>query len=513
MRITNKMLTNSMMNNINKNKNSVNKYEEQYTTGKKIQRPSDDPIIAVRALKLRSTITELNQYLEKNIPDALSWMDVSESGLKNINSILTNINTYCNQGANDPLSVSDRNTIVENLEQFKAQIYKEMNANYAGRYVYSGYKTNNPITFDTTFQDTKYEITEKFSGEDIQQISKVIGGYTSADYDSANPDKNAFAQAPTLLENIYRLRLSYDKLDDKTITTDDIKFTKTTTSTDADGNEVVTKQKLPISELGVTVKNKVSTDSDAYQPAENEIIYLKDSGELVFGSAVYDKLRLQGEEGISVDYQKTNFSVGDCKPEHFFDCVATDKYGNVKEYHKSEQDINYEVNFNQVLKINTQMSQVMGTAVGRDIDDILETVRNVQDVENQITNVDKLLSNVDISTEQEEALKLLKEQLSTELVLKSKLMTDAFESGIGRSLAYQSDINIAIADLGSRYSRLELTQSRLEDQQIEYTELLSENEDADLVDAYINLSASENIYTASLNAVSKITKNSLLDFI
>ena len=66
MRITNKMMTNNMLYNINSNKSSLSSLEEQYSTGLAIQRPSDDPIVAVRALKLRTNLSELNQYYEKD---------------------------------------------------------------------------------------------------------------------------------------------------------------------------------------------------------------------------------------------------------------------------------------------------------------------------------------------------------------------------------------------------------------------------------------------------------------
>ena len=107
MRITNKMMTNNVMNSINRNKNKLNDLESQYTSGKKIQKPSDDPIIAVRALKLRSNISELEQYKEKNIPDAMSWMEVSESAINNINELIKKMNDYCVQGANE-----DRKSVV-----------------------------------------------------------------------------------------------------------------------------------------------------------------------------------------------------------------------------------------------------------------------------------------------------------------------------------------------------------------------------------------------------------------
>ena len=93
MRISNKMMTNNMLYNINSNKNSLSSLEEQYSTGLAIQRPSDDPIVAVRALKLRTNLTELNQYYEKNIPDAMSWMETTESALRTTSEIITKIHT------------------------------------------------------------------------------------------------------------------------------------------------------------------------------------------------------------------------------------------------------------------------------------------------------------------------------------------------------------------------------------------------------------------------------------
>ena len=66
MRITNKMMTNNMLHNININKNNMTTLENKYASGLEIQKPSDDPIIAVRALKLRTNLSELNQYYKKN---------------------------------------------------------------------------------------------------------------------------------------------------------------------------------------------------------------------------------------------------------------------------------------------------------------------------------------------------------------------------------------------------------------------------------------------------------------
>ena len=65
MRITNGIMINNSLNNIRKNKTLSDKLNTQLATTKKIQRPSEDPIVAIRALRLRSTYNEIEQYLDK----------------------------------------------------------------------------------------------------------------------------------------------------------------------------------------------------------------------------------------------------------------------------------------------------------------------------------------------------------------------------------------------------------------------------------------------------------------
>ena len=74
-------------------------------------------------------------------------------------------------------------------------------------------------------------------------------------------------------------------------------------------------------------------------------------------------------------------------------------------------------------------------------------------------------------------------------------------------------MNVALADLGSRYNRLELTEDKLDDQSTNTEEKLSDNEDVDLTDAYINMTQADNLYQASLSATVKILGTSLLNYI
>lgn len=157
MRVTNQIMTKNTLANINNNKLALSNIEDRYNTGKKVQRPSDDPVIAIRALKLRNNLTEIKQYYKKNVPDARSWLQLTESTLVQVSDICTTLHTLSTQGSQDTLTVEDRRSIVKTMRQYREQIYVEGNANYAGRFVFTGFKTDTSLSY----QDASSEKTKK----------------------------------------------------------------------------------------------------------------------------------------------------------------------------------------------------------------------------------------------------------------------------------------------------------------------------------------------------------------
>ena len=163
MRVTNLMITRGMLGNIMTNKADMNKKYEQYATQQKIQNPSDDPVVAIRALKYRSNLSELEQYRTKNVEDAASWMDATESALTNMNDLLTELYDKCVAGASDTYETIDRDSMEQSLLNSKEEIYRSMNADNAGRYLFSGYRTNTSVCYTKDDSSKKYTITETLS--------------------------------------------------------------------------------------------------------------------------------------------------------------------------------------------------------------------------------------------------------------------------------------------------------------------------------------------------------------
>lgn len=144
MRITNNMLINNMLSNLNTNLDRMSRYQTQLATGKKITFPSDDPIVASRSLKLRTDVAEIKQY-QRNVEDAVSWMEITETTLAQMGDVIQRVRELTVQGANGTTTTEDLEKAMKEVEQLKIQMTHMANTTYAGRYIFSGFKTDKPL--------------------------------------------------------------------------------------------------------------------------------------------------------------------------------------------------------------------------------------------------------------------------------------------------------------------------------------------------------------------------------
>ena len=462
MRVTNTMMRNNSMLNMQKNKVAYNKYLTQYNTQKKIQRPSDDPTIAARALKYRTTLAEIDQYLT-NIKDATSWMAATETCLKTVNTKLTDMIDYCTQAATGTYNEKDRADIVTQLKQFSKYIYEQnADADYAGRYLFTGFRTDVPMLFDKEETGTTYTITENIDINTINKYQYVYG------------DDNQ------------TVKLTY---------------------TDSTG----TQQTVTAITKSVAADTKYN---EHLHPGADEVYFVPETGELVFGDDVYDSIR--AGKDLSVDYKKTEFAAKDVRPEHYFNCTAVDNTtGEVSNYRTAgTQNMMYQINFSQTLVVNTEGCDSINLAVGRTISDITNICNDLDVMEANLKSVEKRINDCDENDKTTLAnLNELKSQIETEIQLQKTVLGKTLGSAITTCQSAKDELNVALADHGSRYNRMSMTKSKLEQQQNDTKEAKSDNEDADLGEAYVNFSEADLLYQATLNATSKILGQSLLNFI
>ena len=144
MRITNGMLVTNMLFNLNQNMGRLNKLNEQMHTQKKFSVPSDDPIGVSKSLKYHTDLSKIEQYV-RNAEDANSWMKETESALVEIGEVLHRANKLAVQMANDTYSDDDLLKVKEEISQLKESLIETANSTYAGRHLFSGYKTDQKL--------------------------------------------------------------------------------------------------------------------------------------------------------------------------------------------------------------------------------------------------------------------------------------------------------------------------------------------------------------------------------
>ena len=193
MRITNGMMINNALRDINNNKLNLDRYNTQLSTEKRIQKPSEDPIIAIRALRFRSNLAEIEQYLERNIPDAESWLRVTEDALIGARNMTQSLQEDLTQGANETLGTDERDAIVKNLQAYRDQIFQNANADYANRSIFTGYKTASTMTFETNDENIKYVITQKLTADSMDRYSVVRNNIETC-FSSKNLEKYSISK-------------------------------------------------------------------------------------------------------------------------------------------------------------------------------------------------------------------------------------------------------------------------------------------------------------------------------
>ena len=148
MRITNGMVLDNYLKNINKNMGSMVNLQNQMSSGKRLSKLSDDPVNAVSVLQYRVKLYKGEQYKE-NVDKGLTWMEQTESSVMELNEVLKSAYEAAVEAANDYLTEEDKAATAELIGQLRDHIVTIGNARSGDKYLFGGYNTNKaPFTVD-----------------------------------------------------------------------------------------------------------------------------------------------------------------------------------------------------------------------------------------------------------------------------------------------------------------------------------------------------------------------------
>ncbi len=146
MRVPDTLRIRTVINNLDASRTRMNKLQEQLASGKRVNRPSDDPMATTKSMRLR-TILESNMQFDKNIEDAIGFLTTTEEAFNDVNEIILTVKDLALKGAND--ATSDREDIAKQLDLILDNLLEIANTKYRGRYIFGGTETlNMPFTLD-----------------------------------------------------------------------------------------------------------------------------------------------------------------------------------------------------------------------------------------------------------------------------------------------------------------------------------------------------------------------------
>lgn len=175
MRITTNLIFDKNFRAINNSQAQLSDIQTQLASGKKLLRPSDDPVGASQVIRLTEDLDKITQY-KRNNDLATNALELQETSLRSINGIVDKARVLTVQSGNGILSAADKEALGAEIEQLRNQVIDLMNTqNSSGEYIFSGYQSSNQaFEFNPAAQNNPI----KFVGDDGKNLVQLSDSVT-----------------------------------------------------------------------------------------------------------------------------------------------------------------------------------------------------------------------------------------------------------------------------------------------------------------------------------------------
>lgn len=170
-RVTNLMVSQSMLNELNQAYDRLTTTQQQMSSGKTINAPSDDPYGTGTVLRLQDALGTLTAYTSE-VNDATAYVQASQNSLSNITNLVQRVRELTVGAANGVNSATDLNADAAEVDQLIASITQEANTTYDGQYIFSGTSNVAP------YQAARGDVYQGNSGA-AAAVTRSIGPNTS----------------------------------------------------------------------------------------------------------------------------------------------------------------------------------------------------------------------------------------------------------------------------------------------------------------------------------------------
>jgi flagellar hook-associated protein 3 FlgL len=345
------------------------------------------------------------------------------------------------------------------------QVGVEMNQTYEGRFVFSGWRTHIPPVL-TSNETIDHDISQTFSAKDIE---------------STKAFHRTGAEMPQL-HNVDILKLPYAQ--------------------DGSGRSVAPTS---VTVNGFDVIEKSLSDSDVFQPGDDEIFFVAETGELILGADVVADMRAGND--FTIEYNVSNLRIGDLNPQVFFNAMDEDE--------GMDHRINFEFSPGIIMHVNAQARDIFTDRMYADLRNLLDFAESIVPPDRRLIEQYFLdpANNYNFAPGSKELAAKVEERLVEE----TQLIMQALNHRVNNMLNFmEGHSNNAIGrhtELGVRMTRLDSMFTALDEDHTNLEGLKSDNEDVDFFDVLEKFRIMERAHEGALQVIANNIQLTLLGFI
>jgi flagellar hook-associated protein 3 FlgL len=183
-RVTDSSIHSRVLANLQRNIAKGEKIQEQLSSGKQLNRPSDSPSGTVSAMQLR-TESRSNEQYARNAEDGLGWLATIESTLASATTLAGRVRDLTVQALNTGVgSAQTREALATEIDQIRESMIAAANTKYLDRPVFGG----------TTAGEVAYRPDGTYAGN-TGQTTRTVGAGSKVRVDMTGPE--AFGSGAT----------------------------------------------------------------------------------------------------------------------------------------------------------------------------------------------------------------------------------------------------------------------------------------------------------------------------
>ena len=538
MRVTNSMLVNNLMRNLNNNLTNLDRLANQEASGRKYAHISDDPIAFLYSSAARNRLQRLDHY-QASVDDAQDWLKSAESSIRDLQERIADVYTSLVNASTDVNNSTDKTNIAVQIAQLRDHYLDTLNSTFGDKYLFSGYNTpgeesqigtggtkiTGPFVIDDNWnlfyngQNMSNFLELQIGGDTVNpdSVNSIFGGLNlninnSSGADAATNAQTAIAEVNRLIGEIA------DYNDDIT----DYQDTNVTPAYDA----LKAQENLIIS-----IENDIARyDYFVYNPDLEQLKLDLQAANIPipnlqrdYNDAMVGLNKLIDERQVVIDQLSTVATID--RPITGTDNMVSISLGGIFLLESdgaggwntellSATTSNLTALSTKVDMVNTLKTDVLTFDVGPAVN-MAVTFNGIDLVLFETTNSNGAYGTINILNLLHDIHKAASsgESLSNPNDIRAADLAENLGLFISELQQSQNHLLMKVAEIGGRTRRLDLLTSRYEADFINYTQMQSDAEDVDMAEVIMYLKMAEAVYQASLSAGARIIQPTLMDFL